>query len=1777
MIGIRRSKKLFRIIAFVLIVELCFGTVGMPQNYVFADNSTQTPENDPLPEEESNSIEINSDITDDITVTESIYEEVVPKEGETDGTGNGLMGEYYDDIDFEDLVFTRVDPEIDFNWGFKAPDPSMDNTSFSVRWTGQVEAEYTGKYTFYAYASNGVRLWVNGKRIIDEWRFLFPKEGKGTIELTAGEKYDIKVEYQEMIGRAKAVLSWSCKEQNKQLIPRERLYCLPKAPDGITAVPSITSVALKWNEAAGAESYDISINDEVISKVNAAEYEIEGLTPDTEYTIKIRSVSSFGTGEWSKAIAVATLEDQEAIVGNGNGLKGEYYDNIIFKKLIFERVDQQIDFDWGKGTPDPKIKKNTTFSVKWTGKLLPQYTGKYTIYLYSDDGAKLWINGKELIDYWKPHSSKEGTAVVDLVAGEKCDIKIEYFNIMGDAEVKLYWSNPYEEKTIIPREQLFTTPGITENLQAAAEGSSITVTWDNTPGAEAYELEANGTTINIGMEARYEHENLIPNSQHTYRVRAVNEVGKGGWSGLVTRTSAPGVPTNIAMEETDTTITIAWDAVEAAEAYELEKDGEITDNGSGTSYTHSGLVPNTEHKYRIRSVNSNGKGEWSQIHSKYTLPDTPENYTIEVTSNTVTVSWDAVPGVLSYEIEADGEARNIGLETTYIHRGLRPNTEHTYRIRTIGYGGAGYWSEEIKASTMLAVPQNITAEATSSTITLTWDSVEYAQYYDIEADGAIVDNGGSTTFTHSGLAANIEHTYRVRAREDLGAGDWSEPLTKKTLLSTPSNFYAEATDTSVTIKWDTVDGADSYEVELTGVRTVKVSGPECVLDGLNPNTRYTYRVMAGCECNESEWSGEQSIITVLEAPSNITFESSSTITEIKWDTVNSADRYEIEVDGIVLDNGINTSYTHSGLEPDSRHEYRVRAINSNGTGVWSRLLLKTTSPHIPVNLAAMSTSRTNTLSWAVIDEAEGYEVEADGEIVASTSDTAFVHENIDPDSEHSYRVRAVNSNGKGDWSLSLSKTTAPHVPAGINAFSNSTEIRFVWEEVYEANIYEIEIDNEFLTDITETVYVYSELAPNSGHKFRIRAVNGNGAGDWSELVYKFTAPDVPVNLQAVSASGSIMISWAAVEAAEGYDIEINGTAVDVGNSTFYTHTGLNSNTQRAYKVRAKNENGIGDWSKVIAKTTLPGIPSNVTAEAAETAITLKWDTVAGADQYDIMVNSSVIESTMVMEYVYDGLLPDTEYAFNIRAKNSEGAGDWSETITKATMFGAPKGLTALASETSITLTWQPVSEDTAYDVEVDGIIFDNGTGTSFIHRDLTANTRHTYRVRAKTEASISSWSEALDIYSLPVTPANIIATASSSDINITWDMVEGAAGYELEADGTIIELGLINSYRHMNLAPDSTHVYRVRAIAEGGRSAWSNEISATTLLGAPLNIVTMVTDSSTTLTWEAVYGAAAYEVEADGIVAPVLDGTSYTHSALNANSVHFYRIRARNGEAEGEWSLPVTALTMLKTPVNIKPVPAVNAITLTWDAIGDAVSYEVEVNGTVISDIKEAKYQIVGLTANIEYIIRVKAKSEMNASDWSTYINQFTTPNIPINLKSVSTTGSITLSWDAVEGAVGYDVEADGSIIDNGEQITYINTELTPNTQHTYRVRAKNASAASEWSIPLTETTAPEMTINCAADESFNFVLAIPKKADISQRTITVTYNADELEVLDIYAATPGADLKEGRIQGTDITVMHFTPGKIVLTAENVTKTTMNVIKFMAKTNLSSNISYVIE
>ncbi|WP_229310574.1 OmpA family protein [Larkinella arboricola] len=140
----------------------------------------------------------------------------------------------------------------------------------------------------------------------------------------------------------------------------------------------------------------------------------------------------------------------------GNGLKGEYFDGTSYQRKVFTRIDPQIDFDWEwRSTPGPGI-GHSFYSVRWTGKLYAPTTGVYKFTATVDDGIRLWVGGKKVMDVWSLNDSKTFQGEISLKAGQYYDFRVDYFNDVHGGSIRLFWMPPKQTAyTVVTTNFLF--------------------------------------------------------------------------------------------------------------------------------------------------------------------------------------------------------------------------------------------------------------------------------------------------------------------------------------------------------------------------------------------------------------------------------------------------------------------------------------------------------------------------------------------------------------------------------------------------------------------------------------------------------------------------------------------------------------------------------------------------------------------------------------------------------------------------------------------------------------------------------------------------------------------------------------------------------------------------------------------------------------------------------------------------------------------------------------------------------------------------------------------------------------------------------------------------------------------------------------------------------------------------------------------------------------------------------------------------------------------------
>ena len=124
-----------------------------------------------------------------------------------DGKPGGLTGEYFQGQNFDTHRAIRIDPQIDFHWSAE-PAPGWGHENFSVRWTGFVQAVEAGDYTFTTASDDGVRLWIDGKPVIDDWNIHALQTDQARVHFAANSRYSLRMEYFQAAQSAVARLLW---------------------------------------------------------------------------------------------------------------------------------------------------------------------------------------------------------------------------------------------------------------------------------------------------------------------------------------------------------------------------------------------------------------------------------------------------------------------------------------------------------------------------------------------------------------------------------------------------------------------------------------------------------------------------------------------------------------------------------------------------------------------------------------------------------------------------------------------------------------------------------------------------------------------------------------------------------------------------------------------------------------------------------------------------------------------------------------------------------------------------------------------------------------------------------------------------------------------------------------------------------------------------------------------------------------------------------------------------------------------------------------------------------------------------------------------------------------------------------------------------------------------------------------------------------------------------------------------------------------------------------
>ncbi|GAA3210691.1 hypothetical protein GCM10010532_035020 [Dactylosporangium siamense] len=441
----------------------------------------------------------------------------------------------------------RSETGVDHDWGLGSPDPVIDVDHFAARYTRSVTLA-SGYYDFVTTTDDGVRLWVDGQKVIDHWG------DQGVTQYTArlalgGGAHTIVMEYYENGAGAVARLAW------------DRAGDLPPAPPwsasywntpGSGSQPSIPLRApdLQRTETAIDHPYgDGGPGDGIGDDHFIAVYTRTDVLPSGLYRfsgasddgVRVYVDDQLILNKWRDQNEEFTAD--KLLLGGPHAIRVEYYENAAGARLQFGyrrvgdvtsppgwdgvyylgtdlagtpamlRQDPGVDFDWGLGAPGPGVPADG-YSVRWT-RTDNLAAGVYTFKLLADDGVRLYVDGVLVLDEWRDQPPSTFVVQRSLAEGAHV-IVVEYYEKTGGAIVRLSYDKTADPPAPVPwTASFYSNTTATGAPVLTRQDLAIDHDW----GAEA---PAEGLPAD-GFSARWTRTDHLPGG--TYRITATSDDG----------------------------------------------------------------------------------------------------------------------------------------------------------------------------------------------------------------------------------------------------------------------------------------------------------------------------------------------------------------------------------------------------------------------------------------------------------------------------------------------------------------------------------------------------------------------------------------------------------------------------------------------------------------------------------------------------------------------------------------------------------------------------------------------------------------------------------------------------------------------------------------------------------------------------------------------------------------------------------------------------------------------------------------------------------------------------------------------------------------------------------------------------------------------------------------------------------------------------------------------------------------------------------------------------
>ena len=799
-------------------------------------------------------------------------------------------------------------------------------------------------------------------------------------------------------------------------------------------------------------------------------------------------------------------------------------------------------------------------------------------------------------------------------------------------------------------------------------------------------------------------------------------------------------------------------------------------------------------------------------------------------------------------------------------------------------------------------PTGLTATATgTSSIALSWNSVEYATSYKVYQDGNAIATVTSTSYNVDGLDEGTYYCFTVAAVNSAGESAKSGSACATTWLpdppTAPTNLRATPGGESVSLTWNAAERATSYRVyNGNALVAVDVQGTSYVVTGLTAGTNYCFTVTAVNIADESAHSN-QACATAQEVQKY----------RIRVSTQSHANYgYYLNINSY---NASNNSSTVGVVSTKTESNSQIFILEDAGNG--NKYIRNVDGYYIKCHdydYVYVSNTEKTPLALEYTDQNNFYirDYDKNGTTLASQN-YFYVNGSV-------YCMGTPTGGSNKDyvvtWTLEL-VSTAPAAPVLAAEALSHDRISLSWNTVAGAIKYNVYDGNGSLVaeNITETSYVVTGLNPETNYCYTVTSINAKAEESEhsnKECAKTAAAPVIPAptNLQVTVTNGTtIALTWNTVDGAVKYNVYMGSDVVEATNNA-YTFVG-NANTRYCLTVTAIDGEGTESAkSEEVCVATIPAAPTNLQASAGGKSVNLTWYSVGVAESYNVYnADGTFVGNVKTPSYTVEGLTT-TEYCYKVTAVNAAGESGYSNQAC-ATPTGLEDETITIGNGDAGSSTYFPIWTEKTYsysqqfytkeDVDPSGKY--NGevaiTSISFYVTEMSSD-MPTRKVRVYLSNESEDVAFGLDEGTYPNHPLkNLTGLVFEGDVTFTegWVKINFTTPFQYTGDGLLVtvmnDTGAIGSnnrilFRNHITYPSHTQEYRVNRTIYGTDSGkidptksrtgtnqeYRNDIQLTfnsgvvfPVVGAPQNLTaTAANDTEIDLSWDPAHNATSYNI-----------------------------------------------------------------------------------------------------------------------------------------------------------------------------------------------------------------------------------------------------------------------------------------------------------------------------